>query len=340
MKYDSNELLKLRGKDLKNVILGRYPFQGGIKYYVAKRSPFLRPSTIGEEERKLRYFAKIFECLKKEGCVKSTDPRHISKNDIAAFFEWMENRGLDVVARQKYIQILKNYLLIFDNNAIDRIQVQDGIKLPKCSEAKPIRTLSTSELQKIFATAELMDGWNSIIIRGVISVLFSSGCRPKEVLQAKVEDLRMNVGSYGTFYVRHPKGEGSYASAQDVRLIRGDMKDYIITFLRDRNKYLAEAGLSSDYLFPNLKTGFPLTSNSIRRYKDELAAKAGVNFRLKDFRSTLASMVIKGDVTRMKAASCQLRHSSIKTTERYYAAIERGKIIDDIVDVWKEDPVR
>jgi len=143
-----------------------------------------------------------------------------------------------------------------------------------------------------------------------------------------------------TFYVRHPKGEGSYASAQDVRLIRGDMKDYVITFLRDRNEYLAEAGLSSDYLFLNLKTRFPLTSNSIRRYKDELAAKAGVNFRLKDFRSTLASMVIKGDVTRMKAASCQLRHSSIKTTERYYAAIERGKIIDDIVDVWKEDPVR
>ena len=340
MKYEKEELLKLRDKNLKNAVLGRYPFQGGIKYYVAKRSAFLRPSTISEEEKKLRYFAKVFEELKTNGLVQRTDPRYISGSDVAAFFEWMQKKDLDVVARQKYVQILNHYLMIFGNNAIDRIRVQDGIRLPRSSEAKPIRTLSTSDLRRIFTVAESMEGWNGIIIRGVISILFSSGCRPKEVLQAKTEDLRMDIGSYGTFYVRHPKGEGSYASAQDVRLIRGDMKGYILDFLRDRNEYLSKAGLSLDYLFPNLETGLPLTSNSIRRYKDELAKRSGVSFKLKDFRSTLASMVIKGDITRMKAASCQLRHSSIRTTERYYAAIERGKIIDDIVDVWKEDPIR
>jgi Site-specific recombinase XerD len=333
---DDKEKRKLRSSDLRKVVLGRYPFQGGIKYYVAKKGTYLSTTTIHEDERKLRYFARTFEELKGEGKVKSSDPRYISKEEIGAFFDWMGERGLDVVTREKYLQILERYLKLFGNHVIETIKTEDCVKMPKEAGGKPIRALDQKELQKIFDAAEKIDGWKGTIIRGVIALAFGTGCRPKEIFNAKITDLKL---SEEKFYVRHPKGEGSWASPQDIDIIRGDMIPKLEKYLQERKEGLQNAEAESIFLFPNPSTGEPYAPNTIRSIKEKVSKIAGVSFRLKDFRSTLATMLVADDETRIKAVSMQLRHTSMRTTERFYAKIQRSVVKKTLGDVWKENQI-
>ena len=336
LNMDEKEKRKLRSSDLRKVVLGRYPFQGGIKYYVAKKGAYLSKTTLYEDERKLRYFAKVFEDLKGENRVKSSDPRYISKEDIGSFFDWMAAKGLDVTTKEKYVQILERYLKLFSNQVIESIKTEDGIKMPKTNGGKPIRAIDRADVQKIFDAMKTMEGWAGTIIRGIITLAFSTGCRPKEMFNAKLTDLKL---SEEKFYVRHPKGEGSWASPQDVDILRPDMIPRMEKFLKEREEGLIKARIESEYLFPNIRNGDPLTGNAIREYKEKVAVRSGVKFQLKDFRSTVATMLIKGDENRIKAVSMQLRHTSMRTTEKFYARIERSIVKRTLGDVWKEDPI-
>lgn len=336
---DPKQVLKMRDVNLSSVVLGRSPFLGGIKYYVTRRSAYMSESTIYEEERKLRQFAGVFKDLREKGLVDRMDPRHITKGDIAAFFEWMSSRSLDVTTKEKYIQTLDHYLSMFGNTVIQQIRLEGGITFPKSSESKPIRALEEVELRKIFKAADEMQGWNGSIIRGLLALMFTTGCRPKEAFGAKLQDLRFDEGKYGTFYIAHPKGEGKWSSAQSSPMIRGDVKPILLEFLKEREEYLKEFDIETDYLFFNPRTKMPHSGNNFRRYKEIVSKKAGVKFQIKDLRPTLASLTIKGDLGKLKLVSMLLRHSSVKTTEKYYAKIERGQVSEQLSDVWEDDPL-
>ena len=60
---------------------------------------------------------------------------------------------------------------------------------------------------------------------------------------------------------------------------------------------------------------------------------------MKDLRSSLASITVADDLTRLKAVSLQLRHTKLSTTESFYAKIENDRVEKEIGSVWKEDPV-
>jgi integrase len=71
-----------------------------------------------------------------------------------------------------------------------------------------------------------------------------------------------------------------------------------------------------------------------------VSAKWGISFKLKDFRSTLTSVTVNGDMSRLPAMSAQLRHASMTTTQRSYYAMERGAAGRQLKDVWKEHPIK
>jgi len=146
-----------------------------------------------------------------------------------------------------------------------------------------------------------------------------------------------------TLYVRHPKGEGSWSSPQEVAIIRGDMVPFIERFLREREEWLRKHGIvQAKPLFPsfgkNDKSDF-YTANGFRQIKTKVEALSGVDFKLKDFRSTLTSITVNGDLSRLPAMSAQLRHSNYATTQKSYFAIERGVAGKQLRDAWKEHPV-
>jgi integrase len=170
-----------------------------------------------------------------------------------------------------------------------------------------------------------MEGWQGSVARGIISLYFATGARPKEVRLAHIEDLDLKQRR---FYIRHPKEEESWASSEWVEIIRLDMIPFLKLYLRERTDYLKTKNEEEAIaLFPALgprSDGF-YREQSFWKIKRKAEDISGVEFRLKDFRSTLTTITINGDISRLPAMSVQLRHSKLETTQKYYACIERGQ---------------
>jgi integrase/recombinase XerD len=134
-----------------------------------------------------------------------------------------------------------------------------------------------------------MNGWYGSIARGMVALYIVTRVGPKERRLARIEDLNL---SKMTFFIRHPKGEGSWAGPETIAIIRPDVVPMIIRHLDERKDRVTEHGLSrATALFPNLSQspdGFCSANrfNSIKRMIEE---ESGISLRLKDFRSTLTS---------------------------------------------------
>lgn len=333
-----SEKAELRRADLATVRLGRYPFRAAIRYYCAIQEGNLGKLTLDVDKRKLAQFATVFEELKATNRIASTDPRQFVQPTVSEFMIWMKSKGLNLSTQEKYIQILDRLLEIFGNDIIRRMRKDPLVHLPKSYRDKPIRALSIEDVQKIFDASEKVRGYTGIVLRGAIAIFFGTAIRPKELIGAIEDDIDLNTQMY---YVRHPKGEGSWADPQWVPIIRGDMVPKIRAFLCDRKAYLEKKGIVSDYLFVNPVTMQPLADYSLRRMKKRLEKLSEVQFQLKDFRSTVATLLVEGDLSNLPAVSLLLRHKSVDTTSTYYTRINRTKEIKNALDeVWKKKSIK
>lgn len=328
---------KLRNTDLKTVRLGSKPFSASVPYYRAYQEPVLSKETISEDVRKLKLFAKFFEDLYDSGGCSTMDPRKITEPMIMEFIMWMKERNLAASTQVSYLKILNRLLILFGNNVIPEMRNGHTYKFPKVNRDTPISALSREELRLVFDTTYNLRGWSGIAFRGLLALSFGTASRPKEVIRARVEDLNLKNAE---FYVRHPKGEGTWGIPQAIPIIRLDMVPYLEEFLRDREKILEEYGIESKYLFFNPNNGAPFVEQTMRRLKCKVEDMCGISFKLKDMRSTCASLTVNNNVERLNAVSEQLRHASPDTTRRYYARINRQEAIKKgIGDAWKENEI-
>jgi len=320
-------------RGIKSMRLGRYPFAAGIPMYARSKVGCWNPnSTMVEESRKLRQIGRQFETLKKDGKVPSADPRLIRWVDVQ---EWMLTiRHLDPDVQGAQIMRLNGYLRFFRNYSIQH-QLDAGFRLPRRAR-RTIRVIDEDDLPVIFEAAMRIKGWTGSVARGMMALYFATGVRPSELRLAEFNDLDM---TRLRFFVRHPKGEGNWASPEWVNIIRGDVIPLIDNYLRERSAFLASVDRSDEVpLFPKQKgTGF-YSANRFRQIKQMVVKESGINFRLKDFRSTLCSMTVQEDRSRLPDMAAQLRHS-IATAERYYAAIDRSRAGRRLKDAWKDNQI-
>lgn len=317
--------------------LGRYPFTAATNFYLQSRKGTIADSTYTEDERKLRYLGKVLQKMKEDGLIDTTDPRAMGRKEIQEFLIWMKREALDLDTQKKYLHHLSALLRFAKNHIIDEMRV-DGVKFPK-SPKKPIRTIEVDDLQAIFRTVDHMEGWRGSMARGMVALYFATGVRPKELRLAHLEDLNLKKM---TLFIRHPKGEGSWAAATTIDIIRPDMLPLIKQFLEEREKLIANRGIPKALaLFPNLTqgpNGF-YSANHFGKVKRDIEGLCDVSFRLKDFRPTLTSLTVNGDLSRLPAMSAQLRHSSYSTTQRYYLKMEQGAAGKQLKDAWKDSPI-
>ena len=316
--------------------LGKYPFLAAVKYYLNTRYGIIAESTYKEEERKLKYLAGVFEGLKEDGLIVSTDPRHIKEHDIQEFLAWMRKKALDPQTQAKYFQHLKNLLRCYKNHVILDMEAQ-GVRFPKNTK-KAIRTIHVDDLITIFETLDSMEGWDGSVSRGMCALAFTTGIRPKEFRLAQVEDLDLNRMR---FFVRHPKGEGSWASQEWVDIIRPEMRPLLVRYLKEREIHvMGKNRARATYLFPNMNGDNDTfySENHINKVKAKIEKLSGVDFRMKDFRPTLTTITCDSDISLLPAMSVQLRHTDIKTTQKSYYAMDRGRAGSKLKDAWKNTP--
>ncbi|MDR0508386.1 MAG: site-specific integrase [Candidatus Methanoplasma sp.] len=291
----------------------------------------IMPPTIREHLTKIKRFDPIFEELFALGKISGTDPRSMTEREVRYFVQALRDRGIEPATIQKYLQILNGYLSFIGNRAVDEARCQLKISAPR----NPIHTLTVDEIGKIFLTIDRMKGWGGSLARGLIHLAFQTLARPSEILLAQYSDIDM---TRKRFYIRNPKGAGSYAVGQWVDMLRPDFYSEIERYLREREIHLRKCGKDSIYLFPNIRGEINTfySSNALRIRMREVSQRSGVDFSLKTFRATGADLFVSADLANLYAISSQLRHSNVATTQRYYADIQKGHVRRQLGDTYEK----
>ena len=319
--------------EVEGLRLGAKPFIAAVNLYLESREGLIMPSTLTEERKKLRYIGNLLQDLKKAGKVGSIDPRRIDRGDIQVLQGLYKSKRLDPSTQKKYNQLLNGLLKFFGNFTIEQMKAE-GVRFPKESR-KPIRALSEESTDMLLNALKDYDDWEGFLGLGIVALGLATGCRPKEIRMAHLEDLDLKKGR---FYVRYPKGEGSWASPQWISIVREDLTPFLERYLHAREEHLARKGVKEHHaLFPAVgygnKTGF-YTASNLNRIKRNLEGRTGVEFRIKDLRPTMASLTVDMDPMLLNDVSSQLRHESTKTTTRYYAEIKVDKAGERLKRAW------
>jgi integrase len=111
-------------------------------------------------------------------------------------------------------------------------------------------------------------------------------------------------------------------------------------FISERREHVKKMGFKeSRYLIPNLTTGKDMcySSNHFRKLKKRLQEASGIKFKIKDYRSTFASLTVQRDSSLLPEVSQQLGHSSVVTTQRFYADMNLTDAGNKLRNAWSKN---
>ena len=292
-------------------------------YLVAIKS-YYAPKTLQTMERGFRTIHKAFLELRKDGKVRTMNPRKMTKDDIAAFMEWMKTRktrhgiSLAHATQANYMDYLNGFLLFENNGVIDQMRKLHYVRFPQ-KVAAEVRVLPESRVEEIRSKLRTMPGYEGAVARFMVAMYAYSGLRRSELRRARLQDLSIDTW---TIVVAHPKGESSWAVASPARILH-PARETVVEFLAERNRYLADAGIEScEALVPKVTDGVAdyWTDGMWGKVKAKAERCSGIRFRIQTLRATFGQMCIDWG-GRPDAVSRALRHQTTRTTELYYARI-------------------
>ena len=333
--HDNASVVKKRkrGRKRRGRSMGRYPFLTQAYRFLEDFDAFLSKSTIAEYRRKLKYFNRIFMQLKKEGKIDSTEPSKFQEKEISEFLKNMRQRGLNVNTHVKSLQILNGLLRYCNNSVIDKMRAKRLLPKRKMNE---IQSLSEAEIKHIIRSARELEGWNGTVAVFICSMFPYTGLRSSELIKAHRTDLNERKWE---LWVRHPKGENKYGVQRTVP-IPPPIRKTVLEYLQARQENMDRHGIQEcepliSRITPTGKIRY-FSVNHIRKLKRDVAEIAGIEFKLKDFRSSYAQILIDRKVP-LQSVSKAMGHQTTKTTELYYARIKDVSMFDDINNLWGEE---
>ena len=304
--------------------MGRDPWDPCQKAYIKGIKSYYATRTLQTMERGFRTIHKAFLELRKEGKVSTTNPKKLTRDDIAAFIEWMRNRrtrhGISLAhgTQANYMDYLNGFLRFEDNGVIDQMRKLHYVRFPQKVPVE-VRVLSESRVEEIRSKLRTMPGYEGAVARFVVAMYAYSGLRRSELRRARLEDLRIDTW---TIVVAHPKGESSWAVAAPAQILP-PARATVIEFLKDRERYLSDFGIMCcEALVPKVTDGTAdyWTDGMWGKVKAKSERWSGIKFRIQTLRATFGQMCIDWG-SRLDAVSRALRHKTTRTTELYYARI-------------------
>lgn len=327
--------------------MGRYPLKAAVEIYLEKRRLQVGKSTMVYERRILRYIASELESQREQGHLNTTSPKAMGPPEVRAFLEWMRDpdahngKVLDPDTQVHYLSKLEGVLKANGNKVIERMKAE-GYTFPQKVARKPIRALAEQDLdiiqeaaRKIGSATGEPEGWRQAKARFLMAVYVATGLRPSELRLAHYIDLDARRWR---LKVRTPKGAGMWAENRTVT-ITPPYRNEVLVFLQQREDLLRfYSRQKATYLIPNLRGGEDTfySENHFRKLKKEVQEICGIEFRLKDFRPTFATLTVEKDPNLLVDVSTQLGHSNLLTTQRYYAQISAESAGSRIEKAWEK----
>lgn len=220
----------------------------------------------------------------------------ISRYDLTKFVHAKKEAGLAPGTANRLTIIMRyifNLALQWDLPAITENPAR-GVRLFQLNN-KTERYLTNEEVPKLLAAMRASPNKQ---LEPIVTMLLLTGARKREVLDARWKDITLNTRLW-----RVPTTKAGHA--RHVPLSEAAIE--LLDTLPSKD--------SSDYLFPNLKTGRPFVS--IFHAWDTARRLAGMpEVRIHDLRHSFASFLINAGYS-LYVVQKLLGHHSISVTERY-----------------------
>lgn len=328
--------------------MGRYPLRSAVERYIKKRELQVGESTWKNERRYLRHMVDYFEPVNGRKRLNTTIPERMGAEEIRAIINWMQDptkhrKGmpLDPDTQVRYLEKLEKVLIMCGNKVFERLR-DEGFQFPQRVANKPIRALKMEDLEavqnaagKIGSARREPERWRAAKAQFLTFAYIATGLRPSELRETLLADLDTKNWK---LFVRKPKGGAKWARNRTVPVVP-PYRQAFLDYLNAREELVQFYGRTgATYLVPNLQGGKDTfySANHFGELKREIEEVCGIDFKLKDFRSTYASLTKKMDRNSTPDVSTNLGHASERTTQRWYQQIDADGAAERINKVWEE----
>jgi len=304
----------------------RYPFKHYANRLICAYAGVYSDNTLTVIDRRLRVQSRSFIRLKEEGKVSTTDPRHMTIDDIKEFYLTLKERNLSSTSITHELSTL-HLLCTFANG--NQAVSQFKIRFPQArgrKRHKRLPRLPAGVRDSILRNADNLRNGDYLSMRAYALVIMSigSGARTIELIHAKMSDLNL---SSGVLHLDIVKGADLFGESRDCPILP-DCVPHLTRYIEERTRYLDELKISSDHLFPGPK-GEPLSGQSVRRYKEWVALDSDSKFDYRTCRRDYAQTLIDMGVS-LDSVALVMGHTSTRMTEKNYARKSSDDALKDV----------
>lgn len=274
-----------------------------------------------QKERKMSkntleaYRRDVQEFVAFEGARGMTDLPETSSTEIVAFLHNLKISGKSAATVNRKLASIRaffNYLMQI--GLVDANPTAD-IKSPKI-DRKELEFLTIEEMDKLLAMPD--DSIKGIRDRAILEVLYATGIRVSELIDANLEDLNMRMGFITC--------AGEQSKARIVPLGR-PARAALETYIYDARKKLLKENTEEKALFVNYY-GKRITRQGLWKVLKEYGTKAGIKQQLTPniIRSSFAVHMLQNGAD-LKSLQELMGHEDIAATQ-VYLSVTKNRIKD------------
>lgn len=264
------------------------------------------------------YNRDVQEFVSFEGARGITDIADMSSTEIIAFLHTLKTSGKSAATVNRKLASVRAFFNYLIHMGLLAENPTAGIKSPKI-ERKKLEYLSMEEMDRLLSTPD--ESIRGIRDRAILEVMYATGIRVSELIEANVEDINLRMGFITC--------AGDLSKARIVPLgrpARAALENYIYDS-RDR---LLKENREEKALFVNYN-GKRITRQGLWKILKEYGGKAGVSQRLTPniIRNSFAVHMLQNGAD-LKSLQELMGHEDITATQAYLAVTKNR--IKDVYD--------
>lgn len=264
------------------------------------------------------YKRDVQEFVAFEGSRGMTDLLETSSTEIIAFLHSLKMSGKSAATVNRKLASIRAFFNFLINSGLIHNNPTAEIKSPKI-ERKNLEFLTIEEVDKLLSQPD--DSVRGVRDRAILEVLYATGIRVSELIDADLEDLNMRMGFITC------AGEHSRARIVPLgRPARAALENYIY----EARKQLIKDNTEEKALFVNYY-GKRITRQGLWKVLKEYGAKAGIEKRLTPniIRNSFAVHMLQNGAD-LKSLQELMGHEDITATQAYLSVTKNR--IKDVYD--------
>ena len=264
------------------------------------------------------YKRDVHEFVAFEGARGMTDLLDTSSTEIVAFLHDLKISGKSAATVNRKLASVRAFFNFLMNSGLVSSNPTADIKSPKI-ERKELEYLTLEEVDKLLETPD--DSIRGTRDKAILEVLYATGIRVSELIEADLEDINMRMGFITC--------DGEQSKARIVPLGR-PARAALETYIYEARNALVKDNTEEKALFVNYY-GSRITRQGLWKVLKEYGEKAGIEKKLTPniMRNSFAVHMLQNGAD-LKSLQELMGHEDISATQAYLAVTKNR--IKDVYD--------